>query len=122
MFVKNKFIISVLLAFVASTSISYAETTIWVFEDDSSNYDVDSSGNNFGNQLSIDTDNDGTAELTIEAWADTGCGWFCGADNEVFQGYASTNAYGLLNYNLDAPNNSSLTGEDHTIDNRSDVM
>lgn len=121
MFTKNKFIIPVLFAFVASTSISYAEDTTWDFDTRSANYDVDSSGNSFGNQLSIDSDNDGTPELTIEAWADTGCGWNCGSDSELGQGYAATNAWGLLNYNLDAPNNNSLTGEDHTVDNGSDV-
>lgn len=121
MFTKNKFIVSVLLGFIASTSISNADETTWVFETDSAAYDVDNSGNNFGNQLSIDTDNDGNPELTIEAWADTGCGWNCGNDSQVGQGFADTNQDGLLNYNLDAPNNRSLTGEDHVIDNRDDV-
>jgi len=116
MIVRNKFIASVLVAFVASTSISYAETTTWNFEAGSSGYDVDSSGNVFGNVLSIDSDNDGTAELTIEAWSDTGCGWNCGNDNIVDQGFASTNSLGLLNYNLDTT--SDLTGEEHVIDNR----
>jgi hypothetical protein len=115
-FKKNKFIISVLLAFVASTSFINAETTTWDFATGSAGYDVDNSGNNFGNQLSIDINNDGIAELTIEAWADTGCGWYCGNDDEVFQGYASTNSWGLLNYNLDA-SDGSLTGENHAIDN-----
>jgi hypothetical protein len=120
MVISNKFIKSVLFAFVASTSISYAETTTWNFSAGSAGYDVDNSGNVFGNQLSIDSDNDGTAELTIQAWADTGCGWNCGNDNEVHQGYASTNSWGLLNYNLDT-SNGNLTGEDHVIDNNSDV-
>jgi hypothetical protein len=117
MFKKNKFIISALLAFIASTSLINAETTTWNFVTGSAGYDVDNSGNNFGNQLSIDSDDDGSAELTIEAWASTGCGWSCGNDDEVFQGYASTNAWGLLNYNLDS-SNSSLTGENHEIDNK----
>lgn len=118
MFTKNKFMISVLLTFFASTSISYADETMWNFKKDTANYDVDSSGNVFGNFLSIDSDNDGTAELTIEAWANTGCGWGCGNDNELGQGYASTNSLGLLNYNLDTPTGTDpLTGEEHVIDN-----
>ncbi|MBL4630511.1 MAG: hypothetical protein JKY14_04920 [Paraglaciecola sp.] len=117
MFTRNKFIMSVLVIFFTSASVSHAESTTWVFETDSSNYDVDKSGNYFGNQLSIDSDNDGNAELTIEAWASTGCGWGCGNDNDVGQGYASTNAWGLLNYNLDS-SSGSLTGEDHVIDNK----
>jgi hypothetical protein len=116
MFISNKFIKSVLFAFVASTSISYAETTTWNFNAGSAGYDVDNSGNVFGNQLSIDSDNDGTAELTIQAWANTGCGWGCGNDNDLGQGYATTNSYGLLNYNLDTQSGS-LTGEQHVIDN-----
>jgi hypothetical protein len=115
MYVKNKFILSVFLTFVASTSVSFADETVWVFETDKTN-SVVNSGNNFGNQLSIDTDTDGTADLTIQAWSDTGDGWFGSDDNEVEQGYASTNDWGLLNYNLDSPNGT-LTGEDHTIDN-----
>lgn len=119
MFAKNKFIISVLVAFVASTSMSYAETTIWNFNTGASDYNVENSGNAFGNLLSIDSDNDGTAELTIQAWSDTGCGWGCGSDSEVFQGFASTNSGGLLNYNRDTPNGTNtLTGEEHVIDNR----
>lgn len=120
MFAKKKFIISVMVAFVASTSMSYAETTIWNFNTGASDYDVDNSGNAFGNTLSIDSDNDGTAELTIQAWADTGCGWNCDPDDQVQQGFASTNSGGLLNYNLDS-SDGSLTGEDHVIDNSSDV-
>ncbi|MEP0354514.1 exosortase-dependent surface protein XDP1 [Paraglaciecola sp.] len=114
-FTKNKFIVSTLLMFFASTSMSYAESTTWVFETGASEYDVDSYTSEFGNQLSVDSDNDGTADLTIEAWASTGCGLYCGNDNEVEQGYASTNAWGLLNNNLDEglSNNSS-----HTVDNK----
>jgi hypothetical protein len=115
MFTRNKFIIAVLLAFVASISISYADETVWVFETDKPNQVV-SSGNNFGNELTIDTDGDGVDDLSIEAWASTGCGWSCGQDDEVFQGYAATNAWGLLNYNLDTPDGT-LTGENHVIDN-----
>jgi hypothetical protein len=102
--------------FVASTSISLADETIWVFENDKPN-NVVNSGNNFGNKLTIDTNGDNVDDLTIEAWASTGCGWSCGDDNEVFQGYAATNSSGLLNYNLDS-SNGSLTGEDHVIDNK----
>jgi len=83
MLTKNKFIKSVLLTFVVSTSMSYAETTTWDFATGSANYDVDNSGNAFGNTLSIDSDNDGTAELTIQALADTGCGWNCDPDDQV---------------------------------------
>jgi hypothetical protein len=117
MFKKNKFVLSVLLAFIATTSISYAEVTIWEFRAGTANYEVEKSGYYFGNQLSIDSDNDGTPELTIQAWADTGCGWNCGIDSELGQGYASTNSSGLLNYNLDA-SNKELTGEEHVIDNK----
>lgn len=110
--------ISVLLAFVASTSVSYADETTWNFREGSTGYDVNSTGAAFGNVLSIDSDNDGTAELTVEAWANTGCGWGCGDDNDLGQGYATTNSHGLLNYNLDAPSGrNALTGEEHVIDN-----
>jgi hypothetical protein len=122
MLTKNNFLRSVLLTFIASTSMSYAETTTWNFATGSGNYDVDNSGNAFGNELSIDSDDDGTAELTIQAWADTGCGWNCDPDDQVQQGFASTNSGGLLNYNLDTPTGTDpLTGEEHVIDNRDDV-
>lgn len=117
----NKFIRSVLLTFVASTSMSYAGIiTTWDFATGSANYDVDNSSVAFGNLLSIDSNDDGTSELTIQAWADTGCGWNCGTDDEVYQGFASTDSGGLLNFNLDT-SDGSLTGEEDTIDNRSDV-
>jgi hypothetical protein len=122
MITRNKFITSALLAFVASTSVSFAEPTVWDFATDATNYDVDNSANAFGNLLSIDSDNDGNPELTIQAWADTGCGWSCGNDDHVQQGFASTNSGGLLNYNLDDPSgNGNLQGEDHVIDNKADV-
>lgn len=118
-FNKAKFILPVLVTLAASISLSHAAETTWVFETDSVDYDVDNTANAFGNQLSIDSDNDGTAELTVQAWADTGCGWACGSDSAVEQGFASTNSSGLLNYNLDTPNGTnSLTGEEHVIDNK----
>ena len=116
MFKRNNFIIWVLLAFSVTTSKSYAEITTWEFRQGAANYDVDNSANAFGNLLSIDSDNDGTPELTIEAWANTGCGWSCGNDDHVAQGFASTNDWGLLNYNLDS-SSGSLKGENHVIDN-----
>lgn len=106
-----------LVTFVASTSVSYAEITTWEFRTGSSNYDVENSGYKFGNLLSIDSNNDGTPELTIQAWSDTGCGWNCGSDSELGRGYASTNGSGLLNYNLDS-SSGSVTGEEHVIDNQ----
>jgi hypothetical protein len=119
MLTKNNFIRSVLLTFIASTSIGYAEPTTWDFATGSANYDVDNSGDAFGNVLSIDSDNDGTPELTIQAWANTGCGWSCGNDDDVEQGFASTNSGGLLNYNLDDPSgDGKLRGESHVIDNK----
>lgn len=108
-----------MFVFITSTSICYAEPTTWNFAQGTPNYDVDNTGNAFGNTLSIDSDNDGTPELTIQAWSDTGPGWAQGNDSEVFQGFASTNSGGLLNYNLDTPTGKNpLTGESHVIDNR----
>lgn len=106
-----------LFVFITSTSICYAESTTWNFAAGTPNYDVDNTGDAYGNTLSIDSDDDGTPELTIQAWADTGPGWAKGDDDEVFQGFASTSSYGLLNYNLDTDDDD-LRGEYHAIDNK----
>ena len=75
---KLAYIAALSAGFVSLPALSLVEVQSWDFSNPPQSF---VGGSTTGNSLVMTS---GGVELTVTGWADTGCGWSCGNDNEIF--------------------------------------